>query len=653
MSSKNKNKIIGGDTSSKILKIPLGTQYPVQFKPNFEVAPSDTDMSDIFDRIKLKITSLDGSVTEYVNGMRAGEEVIFTITTQSISTSSKKAAASAGIGQGVYWGQVVCQEEYTPASKPISNPGNLEAKETTENGGKLMEEVFSEFPFQVVNDGDNGSLTPETIFSVFQSLPDDIKKLQDVNVSLQRTTADEGPDAALWRAVRLRAQAFSFAEYQRFMDSICGGTFDNYTPKASGGASKDTLQDKIDDIEPKRFLPFTDTDSYRTVKVLTEAFLLANCAADITAFPNYSVDFDGAIDGARTIPFLETIRRKLRDLAIKPKSIGDVLNTLEDFTNENENGEEADNQNCYGILQDSLTNPCFIELIWNYWHEESMLVQSMNAISLRFQNMRNPNRKDPLAGLEIAPLRPLNNLLWGYVQDEQHRLSVKRRAYEYDHHYGISLVGKAIPAMHSADSRTRFLEAFHNLLHLCAIYFTQEDDTTKVPDGYPILNALREVHLLLSQGMHNQYGDLPFTARVEMMMQQWILARPEFREFLPTRTMTAYPEPWMDRVAAMNHIQGWTDSSPVSFSYLGIYGEMILLSIRYGNWTNAGTTSNMASFWASFFRNEIQGYIHAYRVVTGIDLTKTNPQTGKIDIRPPAFHLIKRLQKQKKVLRAG
>ena len=94
-----------------------------------------------------------------------------------------------------------------------------------------------------------------------------------------------------------------------------------------------------------------------------------------------------------------------------------------------------------------------------------MLVQTMNAISRRFQNVRAPGDRDPLAHLEIDPLRPLNNLLWGYIQDEQNRLTVKRRAYEYDHHYGLTLYGKAVPTLRPADSRSKFLEAFHNLLH--------------------------------------------------------------------------------------------------------------------------------------------------------------------------------------------
>ena len=55
-----------------------------------------------------------------------------------------------------------------------------------------------------------------------------------------------------------------------------------------------------------------------------------------------------------------------------------------------------------------------------------------------------------------------------------------------------------------------------------------------------MLNALKETHLLLTEGAHNQYGDLPWTARHEMLMYQWILSRREVREFLPTRTMVAY-----------------------------------------------------------------------------------------------------------------
>ena len=41
----------------------------------------------------------------------------------------------------------------------------------------------------------------------------------------------------------------------------------------------------------------------------------------------------------------------------------------------------------------------------------------------------------------------------------------------------------------------------------------------------------------------------------------------------------------MDRVDAMKKLQGWTDTSVLHFRNLGMFGEQILLSIRYGAWS--------------------------------------------------------------------
>lgn len=50
-----------------------------------------------------------------------------------------------------------------------------------------------------------------------------------------------------------------------------------------------------------------------------------------------------------------------------------------------------------------------------------MLAQILSAIALRFQNRRGRQAQDPLINLELDPLRPLNNLLWGFIQDEYNR----------------------------------------------------------------------------------------------------------------------------------------------------------------------------------------------------------------------------------------
>jgi hypothetical protein len=456
-----------------------------------------------------------------------------------------------------------------------------------------------------------------------------------MRVQMKRAEVPNTPDTALWFKIRRSSLDLGFDNFDRFMEGVLCSD-----PGTLSGTVKDA-RERV--AEGRLRLPFPDCDPYRFLKAATEVFITVHCGtcsneydtddghvnAEITpgdlaygerrlgasltadeinvAWNNYLVPAGQDPGAPLTLPYLALIRQKLKDVGLTDWSRG------EDYSK----ALAA----CSGILQEKLTCPCLIELIWSYWHEEGMLVQTMNALTRRFQNVRTPGGRDPLANLEIDPLRPLSNFLWGYVQDEQHRLTVMRRAYEYDHHYGLALVGKAVPAVKGADSRRRFLEAFHNLLHACTLFYRSDDDTTVIADAFPVLNALREVHLILSQGAHNQFGDLTWTARQEMLMQQWILARPEMREFLPTRIMVAYPERWQDRVDAMKSLMSWSESSVLHFSELGTYGERILLGARFNDWSRVIEPERAAN-WARFWRPEVQAYIHAYRAVTGIDLTE-------------------------------
>ena len=250
--------------------------------------------------------------------------------------------------------------------------------------------------------------------------------------------------------------------------------------------------------------------------------------------------------------------------------------------------------------------------------EQGMLHQSMQALALRFQNRSTPGH-EALANLEIDPLRGVSNLLWGYIQDEGSRLSVQRRAYEYLHEYGLQLTGRAVPQLMPADNRPEFLRAFHDLLSTALAFYQADDDTTVQTDGFPVVNALRNLHLILAEGAHNQYGDLPWTARAEMLIQQWILARPEMFMFLHGRVMVPYPEAWMDRVDVLRQTLGWGTTSITHFRDLAVFGEQILLSVRWDMWSVIHD-GNSGADWARTWRTQIQTYAHAYKAVTDVDL---------------------------------
>ncbi|NIP56359.1 MAG: hypothetical protein GWN55_07830 [Phycisphaerae bacterium] len=490
----------------------------------------------------------------------------------------------------------------------------------------------------------------------------------EADVTLRKALGPEQTEALpLWIAIHNRTDAIGFEKYKNFLEKVfCeqGQKGEYFTSTAKyEAACKDPQSEMIQEREPcKPFRARFDRDlrdlshvvhgvnAYELLKVATQIFLLLECGivmhGERDAYGKHTNDgeeipsdvwrLDYEPDDGLGTSWADTMQRLVNYLGTENRN---YIRTIIENLYPNWDTEASCRR-----LQRRADCPCMLELIWNYWMEEGGLTQSLKAISLRFQNRRNPDKpNDPLGEMEITPLRPINNLLWGYIQDEQNSLSVPRRAYEYDHHYGLTLLGKAVPKLQSVDSRSKFIEAFHYLLNLCHRFIQEDADTTVNPDPFPVLNALKEVHLLLSEGAHNQYGDLPWTSRVEMLIQQYLLSLPEVLEFLRSRAMVAYPEGWMGPQDAMKRLQGWTDVSSIHFNNLATFGERLLLSIRYDTWL-AINNPQQARGWVLYWQQEIQGYIHAYRAATGVDLS--NPD--RVDTTMPAILLRKRQMLQRR-----
>ena len=462
-----------------------------------------------------------------------------------------------------------------------------------------------------------------------------------VEVSLSRTRVPNTQDEILWVVIRNTANSLGFDVYQQFMD----GLFAHHRRQAPVALAARELGDLL---SLERFA-YASMDAFRVLKFATELFVKTHCG--VIPDPEHPLQLEAGEEEARFGHLLPNTFRKLweEDYLVRlgpadpPRALilpyMDLIHRkLGDLGTVRSRHSLVDQQ--AGLLQEKLVHPVLLELIWSYWMEEGMLVQGFNSIVRRFQNVRTAGERDPLAQLEIDGLRPLNHLLWGWVQDEIHQLSVLRRAHEYDHQYGFTLHGKAVAELRTMDRRSKFLEAFHNLLWRCIQFYRQDDDTTVIADGFTVLNAIKETHYLLAQGAHNQFGDLPATARQEMLMQQWLLSRPEMREFLGGRVAVAYPEAWMDRVDALKTLKGWTPTSVVHFRDLAVFGEQILLSIRWGAWSTINDPNNAAN-WARYWRSEIQGYVHAYRAATGVDLTAeiTDQRQAEQRFLPPSVHL--------------
>jgi hypothetical protein len=456
----------------------------------------------------------------------------------------------------------------------------------------------------------------------------DVQKIGGhIRVTMDRTPSDPTLDQALWVAIRNRTHAISFERYREFLARV----FEDGEP----GELADNARRLLRGYSNKGH----GIGTYQVLKYLTEAFLLLECGVRIERHRHYH-PFDPDEEArrlGRSYSF-EEIEQKLHEYLGQPPQLPYITRVLRAAYPYLERGVGGDDR----LLSGRVNEPLLIELIHTYFLEEGMLMQTMDAICQRFKNYRGLEDRDPLVNLEIDPLRPLNNLIWGYIQDEPNRLTVKRRAFEYLHEYNLTLSGWPLGNNRSRNIRSTFLEAFHNLLYQSTIFFQQDFQTTVIADGFPLLNVLKEVHLALAQNDGNQLGDLPWTTRVDTLLIQFILARPEMRTFLQSRVMVPYKEAWMPQVDAMKAMQGWTDVTVTHFRDLAVYGEQLLLSVRYGDWISVNDEDS-AKNWARFWRQEILGYLHAYRAATGVDLTNPNA----IDATIPAVHLQRRLAMQR------
>ena len=258
------------------------------------------------------------------------------------------------------------------------------------------------------------------------SLPPGTPNIQ--HVVLERSSPIDTPDEALWGAIRNRTTAANFPYFEILVDlTFCQDSKDgqsNRLRECAGGAHsrRDAL---VANPEPAKCC-YHGADAYNLLKAAAECFVALQCGVKVEPPIDLNMQSlipDEADRGADFTTFQELQDKLTPYLTLNTlpylQRIIDALKLL-----------PAKSPLCDGLVQQPDCFPCMLELIWSYWHEEGMLVQSLNAICLRFQNKHNSRLRDPLANFRLDPLRPLNTLLWGYIQDEINRLTVARRAYE-------------------------------------------------------------------------------------------------------------------------------------------------------------------------------------------------------------------------------
>ena len=256
---------------------------------------------------------------------------------------------------------------------------------------------------------------------------------------------------------------------------ICGGPDEDVGDRRE----RKRIGHKLRTVKRRTALPFPNVDRYRVLKAATEVFLMTHCGVDLDDFSRVDLDEESrrlnrtvtpgdleaqmrdyldrvaAGDGEflDVLPYLGLIRRQLGDVAI----VG---------VDEDE-GEAT--EICSGILAEKLQHPCFLELLRDYWLDEGRPRARDQRHHAGGSRTGRPARGGATRWPAWTSTRCARSTTcsgaWSRTSSTGSRRV--RRAYEYDHEYGLALASRPGPPVRGADSRSRFMEAFHNLLSLC------------------------------------------------------------------------------------------------------------------------------------------------------------------------------------------
>ncbi len=248
--------------------------------------------------------------------------------------------------------------------------------------------------------------------------------------------------------IRHQIQANSFAEYQRFMDRLAeGAPHLAYDPQAVQELGKQGER-----LAGLGLHKIHGVAAYEVLSLATSVWLLTRCGPmcedfDLEAHPN-AVGAFATSDAARWGISVDALKQRITDY-LGSFDTAKAATPYLDLIVEQLIPSLKHMPRLNRLYKSRWECPSMIELIWSYWHEEGMQCQTMNAIALRFQNRRSRPGRDPLADLEIDPLRPLSNLLWGWLEASYKRL-IQRYIYAYKAVTGVDLtlepVNSVMPA---------------------------------------------------------------------------------------------------------------------------------------------------------------------------------------------------------------
>lgn len=469
-----------------------------------------------------------------------------------------------------------------------------------------------------------------------------IQIVDTVKVGLQRHQVDLQDASALDIAIRNATEAIDPDEHAKFIDEVlCQGEWNVAVERPS---YEQDLHGRYSGQLPRPDI--YGPDAWNILMLATKIFLLLRAGVVRKTQNGIELIDQESWDQQKDEELLghSLTEQSLGELLKRYFGQQEVILPYYNQIVENLPSSTVGSPYCKTVLLERLRFPAAMELMFDYWLILGGVRGAMNGIVRRFINLHGPTDVDPLANFETSPLQPLSLLLGGYVQTEYQRLPLSRFDLEAQHQYGFTLGRKVVNRLRPADARFKFRFAFHDLLTAASRYYQESANTTIIPDTYPLFLKMQQVNQLLAESSGNNWLEVTFQSRAEMLSILWLMSRPEMTRFLHGRPMESQ-KPWEQVINDYNRLHGVEDTSIIHYHKLAKYGEQICLMLRLQAWNHPKVTPEYAKATLDYWRFAFKGYMNSYQAVTGVDLTAdaTDARDAEDRHRQPSALIERRL----------
>lgn len=471
-----------------------------------------------------------------------------------------------------------------------------------------------------------------------------------VHVSLKSEATPYTKDQIVWMAIRGGAKSASYSGFNTFVENLFSDTYTAFGNKAIENSFK------YSHIQPSDYgwqntYPFIKAaatlymerakikDAITTELVGDEKRRIGDGGINESQLKNDLVDYLGSTVPTElsSLPYLQRVIQRVSSELLKSinesTGVGNSRITG-DFTCE--------------YLRQRLQRPPMYDLIWSYWMSLAGLTETMNAVVDCYRRKSN-ERTALLSDVRFDLLRPIGNLLSGYARDTEIPITHEEYLVELQAQYGLMLPEHAELDIQGMQSDTSFLGALHNVIGGSGKLLRDRLNKTLDVDTHSLGRILGNMNVRLAMGAHNQLWEVTRRIRRDMLVQQWILSRPEVTEFLRVPAMVDMREGWMSALAAYRDrknqqsrsasrsgnygsVSGNSSQSALvvqQFHRLACKSEIMVLGARWGGWSNEDMVGKSAEGWLNEVQHDIKDYISDYREVTrlvNLDVETADPQ---------------------------